>query len=881
IFFFILSSCTTPSTPPDTLSIPIPSRWSQDLNAQATPWLAAQLRVYELPTQTKVHATTMQVDEVNGTVKAKSFKLPGGKTYKFIIEFQYLTPGQPIAFAYAEVEKEIGDGNAETVTFTSSDIRYEVDKQDPNISASISQGILPDLDPDNDGWSTYQELKDGVSPLNGQDIPKVPTVQITLNKIGEEIEITLQGQDNKRVEGLKLADPLCGVRKMSEQGLGTNQAKVVYRLDLRSIDEGYNQRNIQAIIWDGVTANQTGSQETAPFSIKGDESHVSFVFTEPEEGTELEGITTLQGIACGRKEIMNFKIRFNGEELTGYDVAMSLGDYGEKKVIISNLNTELIPDGEVEIQGESIDGSDIKGQGIGKYKITNKSAIKVKQPEGRKWIYGAQSLSFSVVGEPSAKSLTVEHSGQGELSSLSTTDVNGTALLNVKNATEGSKESFTIRSYDGNDVLLAERTVTFEVRNNPQIKQFNSEWVQGPTGFDVKLNYEVLNANSISIGQNEILCGLEGSPVKNIKICKGSVQGKLQQAGDNHYVLTATRGDSKSSQDIPVEGVGAYFPRYGVVSNKNDEAPNEIKLPNSGSYRLKAIRLNKQLQEGSTDFEKEDKDGAIIPLDKTQLQPRTDYKIRLEKLTKPQGNVLGTMEKIVTTGDKDLVLWLRFNEDPSKKEICEGGDAGEYVCDYSGNNNHGIPQGDPEWLEPPQSGLLGGALQFDGVNNMIVIEDSPSLMSVFNELTIKVSLKPEGFVEENFDAIIDRSDDGNSTFAMSFGNMAKLKWGVKLNEDSYILIGDENPVVAGERVVYIGQYKVGTSRLFRDGILVAMENGPMLPLANGSVTIRIGYHEFWKKYFNGIIDELIMLNKNLSDSEIQNSYQADEALLND
>jgi len=717
IFLFIFSSCTTPSTPPNTLSIPIPNRWSQDLNAQASNWLAAQLRVYEMPSQTKIHNTTMEVDETTGTVKAKSFKLPGGKTYKFIIEFQYLSSGNAIAFAYAEVEKEIGDGNAETVSFTSSDIRYEVDKQNPNISASISQGILPDLDPDNDGWSSYKELKDKVSPTDPSSIPQPPTLKLSAPKPEPGITdliITLEGEDNAHVEEMKLNDPVCGVTKLSETTGSANgrvTKQTIYKLDLRSVGQGNTLRMLQGIINDGVTSIQSTSFEAKFDEPSGDESHPAFVFTEPEEGTELEGITTLQGIACGRKEITNFKIRFNGEALTGYDVAMTEGDYGEKKVMISKLNTELIPDGEVEIQGEAIDDNGIGGQGIGKYKITNKSAIKVKQPEGRKWIYGVESFSFSVVGKPSAKSVTVEYSGQGELSSLSTTDVNGTALLNVKNATEGSKENFTIRSYDGNDVLLAERTVIFEVRNNPQIKQFNSEWVQGPTGFDVKLNYEVVNANEVTIGQNKIICN---DVLNNIKVCKGSVQGRVEQAGKNDYLLTATRGDNQNSQNIQVEGVGAYLPRYGVISENDGKPKNTIQLPTSGYYHVKAIRLDNNQQK-----EKEGEGGSLLTLD--NLEARRDYKIRVEKFTSSGGNMLGVVEKIVTTGDEGLVLWLRFNEDPSKKEICEGGDAGEYICDYSGENNHGILFGAPTWLKAQ------GAMSFDGIDDYLNIQSAPSL----------------------------------------------------------------------------------------------------------------------------------------------------------
>ncbi|MBI2336663.1 MAG: hypothetical protein HYU97_07880, partial [Deltaproteobacteria bacterium] len=312
------------------------------------------------------------------------------------------------------------------------------------------------------------------------------------------------------------------------------------------------------------------------------------------------------------------------------------------------------------------------------------------------------------------------------------------------------------------------RVISFKVRNNPQIKQFSSEILEAPVGYEIVLRYEVVNTDTVEVSGDkqagEVLPCSEDPIMKGINVCKGEVKRKVKQIGENNYTLTAVRGSKNNGQNIKIQGLNLSpsIPSYGVVSNKNDEEPDEIQLPSSGSYRVKAIRLNEQLQEGPTDFEKEGKDGAIITLDKSRLEPRTDYKIRLEKLAKLQGNVLGTMEKIVTTGDQDLVLWVRFNEDPKDNITCDDADdPAETICDYSGNSNHGIPQG--TFMTSSMDGLING-LVFNGQDTEVVIENSDSLNP--ESMTIGVKFKL-GIIYSAYQEIADkRLGGGGYTFRL-------------------------------------------------------------------------------------------------------------------
>ncbi|MBI2336538.1 MAG: hypothetical protein HYU97_07240, partial [Deltaproteobacteria bacterium] len=542
LLFLLSTSCTTPSTSPEGLSIPIPSRWSQDLNAQATPWLAAQLRVYELPTQTKVHATTMQVDETTGTVKAKSFKLPGGKTYKFIIEFQYLSQGSAIAFAYAEVEKEIGDGNAETVSFTSSDIRYEVDKQDPSISASISQGILPDLDPDNDGWSTYQELKDKVSPTDKTSVPQPPTLKITTTQQGTDLLITLEGEDNAHVEEMKLTDPICGVTKLSEvtgSANGKVTKQIVYRLDLLSVNKDLSSRQLLATVEDGVTAIQ-GKDEKASLTLDSNLSHPTFAFSDPEEGTELEGTQTLKGIACARQGVQGVTLKYNGEVLAGDTTEKNENILWEMETTFNQLNTELLPDGVVQLEVEVVDKASNSGLGKGQYSVVNTSAIKVVSPKGRKWIFGNEEIEFNVVNQPQVSLVSIK-GPIGKLKPIAKNPASASSTLGVSGMEEGEPVTVTVVTEQVDGKPGPSRPVTFKVRNKPNIKIFKSGdlW----NGWEGSLQYEVENVNptTLMIDDQTIITDSEKqcSVNENITTCKGSFKVKPQVS--TKYTLKASR----------------------------------------------------------------------------------------------------------------------------------------------------------------------------------------------------------------------------------------------------------------------------------------------------------------------------------------------------
>ncbi|GEM_PF-6504589 len=88
--------------------------------------------------------------------------------------------------------------------------------------------------------------------------------------------------------------------------------------------------------------------------------------------------------------------------------------------------------------------------------------------------------------------------------------------------------------------------------------------------------------------------------------------------------------------------------------------------------------------------------------------------------------------------DDSVVGWWRFDEQRSTpcpaglgKATAPAGSGNifaiETICDYSGLGNHGIPNGSPTWSNAADSGMVGGALNFDGVNDYIEVPNDASL----------------------------------------------------------------------------------------------------------------------------------------------------------
>jgi hypothetical protein len=200
------------------------------------------------------------------------------------------------------------------------------------------------------------------------------------------------------------------------------------------------------------------------------------------------------------------------------------------------------------------------------------------------------------------------------------------------------------------------------------------------------------------------------------------------------------------------------------------------------------------------------------------------------------------------------------------------------VNDESGNGNHGTVVG--ATLTDDRFGNLKSAYSFDGADDFIAIQDNNSL-DLTNEITIGLWVKPR-VLPSNYHNIISKGDpprhNNNAPWQVTIDGNGNL--GVyRLKDDNY----------SSERNVYVLpinqwtyitlKFEIGTEKVsvYKNAILVRQWNKSNSIFVD-EVDITIGA-QTWDGviapgyFFNGVIDELRIYNRALSESEIQQLYQ--------
>ncbi len=203
----------------------------------------------------------------------------------------------------------------------------------------------------------------------------------------------------------------------------------------------------------------------------------------------------------------------------------------------------------------------------------------------------------------------------------------------------------------------------------------------------------------------------------------------------------------------------------------------------------------------------------------------------------------------------------------------EGNDNATFVHDETGQNN-GTKKasGEPVWNE---SGKFAYALGFDGVDDIVTIADSDSL-----DLNESFSIAFWAYmtsVSENQTFLVKGSGttinyyidfevaDSNKNIEFGFYNGAFRAISVnasEIDEDEWnhiAVVWNESSNISG---VYINGVDKGTLQLDYD------------VLAN-SEDLTLGYFEGLSQNYSGLIDELVIYNKTLTQTELDNIYTKD------
>jgi len=218
--------------------------------------------------------------------------------------------------------------------------------------------------------------------------------------------------------------------------------------------------------------------------------------------------------------------------------------------------------------------------------------------------------------------------------------------------------------------------------------------------------------------------------------------------------------------------------------------------------------------------------------------------------TLPKGAVSPTAMK----EDSSLVGYWSFNEG-----------SGQIAYDKSGNGNNGTIHG-AVWT----AGKSGSALKFDGTDDYVDCGNDESL-NITDAVTVEAWIRYSSSFSGVRGDVVSKHDYGYKGYGFAKGNDDRIHWwpadGSSWNElistitispDTWYHIACTND--ANYRKIYIN----GIER--NSGVGVAA-------IASSSLSLMIGENAEGESYFDGLIDEVRIYNRALTEKEIQEHYR--------
>ncbi|HCU23627.1 MAG TPA: hypothetical protein DF383_01320 [Deltaproteobacteria bacterium] len=653
--------------------------------------LRASLEVYG-PNGVLEYSEGLQINEATGEIFSSQFELPRGFTYSFIVTFHYAAPGLPELPVAFVVKVASTEENFLAVFFEESEIMTSNSQLSPQLSASLSPSVLPDLDEDDDGFDNFAEFREQSDPFDPNSIPAAPEI------IGEQImhtqdyvEFSLTFQDASGIGRIIPTDPyICGFYEWKIEDISADGKiqKLTAKFNLHAYADIGDQITFKIQVNDVLGLSRVYDVDigglvktTLP---EGDLlKRPQIAILSPSDGETVSDFVTINAIACDEDGIAALSVQGLG----------LVGDGNSRPDIFDGaLDTTSLGDGPQNITLRAADVENHENFLSVQVVIANQNPIKIDVPQPGQVLKDGFTVAAHVdkrlmpnVANLFIEAVTDDTVNRNEIFELNQLkfDVNSLPEAftgQIFNTANVPNQIFIIRYVAvGSSGEREEREVRYRIDNFPVVHSFAVLGEQGPNacllGGRVDVAWQV---NPLGIGGFVTLEGnavLEEGDSSNFGnksnppplACDPSVELKATRIGidqstgeEKPYTTSKILKlstlaiadspefyDSILPEDFRVEfsvehneGIdlsGLQWELYFVNATKNQELPGPITAQ-----------------------------GAVIDggdFDTGILEPRTDYFMTLQ-LMGPGGQAVSSLEGIpFTTGDRALLGWWRMNGD--------------------------------------------------------------------------------------------------------------------------------------------------------------------------------------------------------------------------
>jgi hypothetical protein len=205
---------------------------------------------------------------------------------------------------------------------------------------------------------------------------------------------------------------------------------------------------------------------------------------------------------------------------------------------------------------------------------------------------------------------------------------------------------------------------------------------------------------------------------------------------------------------------------------------------------------------------------------------------------------------------KGLVLYLTFDNDTI---------SGKEIKDVSQNGNNGAIIGGPKVVD----GHAGQALDFNGSSDSVVIETSDSLAKTKSAITMEAWIFPRAFGADR--EVITKWDNAMNGIVHFEGSpTGNMRFCMRKDDDSKVVDFNTTATLPVNAWSHVAEtYDGKTAKVYFDGAEVSSQNGTGDMRDNPNVKWWIGAMYAQDRWFNGLIDEVRIWDRALSEKEIK------------